>query len=118
MSQNVGLGEQRFNAAIYKSSHNSYQRNESLAEQIDDYNIWQIELDIIDYEGELKVRHDCGDLWALHNAETLSDLLTKLVAESKTYIYKFTIIYLDLKDCRDWGDELNERLKTALINSL
>jgi len=48
-----------YNAGIYKASHNSYDRNESLAEQIDAYNVWQLEFDIYDFNGEFRVNHNC-----------------------------------------------------------
>src|ERR1017187_4297705 len=112
-AQNVGPGEQRFNAAIYKGSHNSEDRDESLAQQIDDYNVWQIELDIYDYQGDLKVNHLC-DPGSLDAADTLTTLLTKMVAESKTFSSKFTVIYLDMKGnglegcAYSWGVQLND----------
>ena len=43
---NVGPNEQRFNAGTYKASHNSYDRDETLASQIDNWNCWCIELDL------------------------------------------------------------------------
>ena len=122
--QNVGRGEQPFNAATYKASHNSYDQNESLAQQIDDYNIWQLEFDIYDYEGDLKVNHSC-DPWSVHEAVTLPGLLNKMVAQSETYIYKFTIIYLDMKGngldgclIANWGGDIQDRIKSAFIQSL
>jgi hypothetical protein len=121
--QNVDRGEQRFNAAFYKASHNSYDRDESLASQIDDYNVWQLELDIYDYEGDLKVNHNC-DAGSLDAASSLSFLLNKMVAESATYYRRFTVIYLDMKGngldgCLvNWGENINERLKSIFIESL
>ncbi|MEP7142266.1 MAG: hypothetical protein ABI707_05330 [Ferruginibacter sp.] len=123
-AQNFGSGEQRFNAGIYKSSHNSYDRKESLAQQIDDYNVWQIELDIYDYEGELKVNHNCDPL-LVHEADSLFFLLSKMVTESKTFTNKFTIVYLDLKGngldgciIGNWGDDLNDRIKSTFLDAL
>jgi hypothetical protein len=39
-------GESPANYQQYFSSHNSYQRDESLTEQLDFYNVWEIELDV------------------------------------------------------------------------
>jgi hypothetical protein len=118
-SQNIGLGEKRFNAAIYKGSHNSYSRDESLAQQIDDYDVWQIELDVYDYRGDLKVNHTC-DAASVANADTLETLLSKMVADSKTYFHRFTVIYVDMKECSiaNWGQQIKDRMKNAFARSL
>jgi hypothetical protein len=122
--QNVGPGEQPFNYAIYKSSHNSYDRDESLARQIDDFNIWQLELDVYDYRGELKVNHNCDLVEIDLRADALGPLLEKMVRESTTYPWKFTLIYLDMKGngesgCHvNWGSEIRDRLKAEFIQAL
>jgi hypothetical protein len=122
-AQNFAPGEQRFNSAIYKSSHNSYDRDESLASQIDAFNVWQIELDIYDYSGEMKVNHNC-DPGSISLASTLEELLQKMVAESVTFRNRFTIIYLDLKGnghdgCPySWGEQLPQRLTVAFQSKL
>lgn len=83
LAQTFGPGETRYNAAMYKASHNSYSRDESLAAQIDDYNVWQIELDVYDYGGQLYINHDCDA--PFDGASTLPGLLTKLVRESEVH---------------------------------
>jgi hypothetical protein len=122
-SQNVGPGENAFNAGIYKGTHNSYSHHESLAQQIDNYNVWQIELDIYDFYGDLKVNHDC-DPSSISRADTLETLVNKMVTESTTYFYKFTVIYLDMKGngldgcAYGWGVQIKDRIKNIFIHSL
>jgi hypothetical protein len=123
-AQNVGLGEQRFNAPVYKGSHNSEIRDESLAEQIDDYNVWQLELDIMDYHGDFKVPGDSCDPASLSQADSLTPLLNKLQADSNPLAHPFTVIYLDMKGMGQnacaytWGSAIKDRLKAAFIGSL
>jgi hypothetical protein len=123
-AQNVGPGEQRFNEPIYKGSHNSEVRDESLAEQIDNYNVWQIELDIMDYNGDLKVPGDSCDPASLSQADSLPTLLTKLQAESNPLAHPFTVIYLDMKGMGQnacaytWGSAIKDRLKAAFTGAL
>lgn len=123
---NVGPSEQRFNQAIYKGSHNSYARDESLAVQIDSYNVWQLELDIYDFQGSLKVNHLC-DIGSLDTADTVETLLTKLQTESTQQGHKFAVIYLDMKGNHDssdpgcaytWGLGIKDRLKEAFTSAL
>jgi hypothetical protein len=86
-------GEQRFNAFIYKASHNSYERSEPLDEQIDVYNVWQLELDM-QWEGsgcDITVDHYCG---SLHDAQSL----TEEIAASRTAAQRFTVIYMETKN--------------------
>jgi hypothetical protein len=123
LSQNIGPGEKPFNAAIYKGSHNSYSRDESLAQQIDNYNVWQIELDVWDFYGDLKVNHDC-DPSSISHADTLQKFIDKMVTDSKTYVYKFTLIYLDMKGngldgcAYNWGAQIKDRIKSTFVDSL
>jgi len=120
LAQFVPAGERSYNSAIYKASHNSYVRDESLASQIDDFNVWQIELDVYDY-GQLYVNHDC--VAPFTGADTLTALLQKLMNESTTLARKFTMIYLDMKGngndgCQiGWGSALQQRLKDAFLNT-
>lgn len=122
-AQPLGMGEQRLNSAIYKSSHNSYDRHESLAQQIDAYNVWQIELDIYDFQGSLKVNHDC-DPASISSASTLEGLLQKMMTESVTFRSRFTIIYLDMKGngndgcAYSWGSQIGQRLTDAFVSIL
>ena len=122
-AQQLAPGEIPFNAAIYKSSHNAYDRHESLASQIDDYNVWQLELDVYDYRGGLKVNHNC-DPASIDASSTLEFLLEKMVSESARFRDRFTIIYVDLKgDGHDqcvyaWGSELGQRLTEAFESRL
>jgi hypothetical protein len=124
-AQNVGPGEHRFNAAIYKGSHNSEERDESLAQQIDAYNVWQIELDIMDFEGDFKVPgDDCDPETLQDDADSLTTLLKNMQVESDPLVHQFTVIYLDMKGngqegcLYSWGSNINNRLKTTFQSSL
>lgn len=120
-AQGVGTIETPYNRSMYKASHNSYDRHEALADQVDNYNVWQIELDVYDYNGHLYVNHACTSPFS--EASTLPDLLTALVADSKTYKSKFTMIYLDMKGNGNescyigWGSTLQDRLRTCSSKS-
>jgi hypothetical protein len=124
IAQNVGIGEQPFNAAIYKGSHNSETRTESLAEQIDDYNVWQLELDVYDYDGQLKIAGDTCDPLDLTRADSLDTLMSKLQSDSDPALHPFTLIYLDMKGmgqdgcAYSWGSQLNDRMKTVFTQEL
>lgn len=92
---NVGLGEQRFNEGIYKASHNSYDRDESLASQIDNWNCWCLELDLHYYhsDNQIHVGHLCG---TFDSGPLLSTKLNQ-IAQSVEQIDRVTVIYLELK---------------------
>jgi hypothetical protein len=115
--------EEPFNVGIYKASHNSYDRNESLAEQIYAYNVWQLELDIYDFNGEFRVNHNC-DPASVSTADTLDFLLDKMVQESRMRSQRFTVIYVDLKGngldgcLYSWGTQIKERLKSSFASAL
>lgn len=104
-----------FNGAIYKSSHNSYDRDETLAQQIDDYNVWQIELDLCTSDEGLKVSHTC-DAGTLASARTLKGSLATLLANSRTYSQKFTLVYFDLK--QNWADDANAPANTGIYDEI
>lgn len=88
-------GEQRVSALQYKASHNSYERSESLDEQIDDYNCWMLELDCWWLDSDIHVRHLCSGT----NGPLFTSKLQEIAA-SGTATQKFTFIYLELKyDC-------------------
>jgi hypothetical protein len=95
-------GEARFNAYKYKASHNSYRRSEDLDVQIDDYNVWCVELDLKYDKDEsvpankIKVEHLCVDSGV---GQKFEDALTEL-NRSSTARYKATVLWLQLADDR------------------
>jgi len=98
---NVGTGEPRFNAAIYKASHNSYAREESLRAQIDDFNCWCLELDLHwdESSSEVRVSHLC-----IESEGLLTDWLRD-TAQAVTGPKRLTVISLEMKadlTCDDW----------------
>lgn len=92
---NVGPHEQRFNAGIYKASHNSYDRDESLASQIDNWNCWCVELDLHYYhsDNQIHVGHLCG---TFDSGPLLSTKLNE-ITQSVEQADRVTVIYLELK---------------------
>ena len=122
--QGQAPGEHTFGAGIYKGSHNSYARNESLADQVMRFNVWQLELDVTDYAGSLKVTHNC-DPGSLARAPTLAGLLTGLGdAVRAAQFRRFTVLYVDLKGnggdgcAYAWGSQLDRRLREAFAGAL
>ncbi len=90
-------GEQRFNRFIYKASHNSYAQSESLNDQIDNYNVWQVELDIWWNNGGCNtVRHCCTD-----NTHSFSAELSNIFG-AVTGSQRFTVVYLEMKVPGGW----------------
>lgn len=95
---NVGPGEQRFNAGIYKASHNSYERDETYASQIDNWNCWCLELDIVWHsDNVIRVQHGCGS----GDAPLLEHL--GAIANSIEASERVTVVYLEMKAaCQSW----------------
>lgn len=87
-------GEQRLTAYQFKATHNSFERSETLDEQMDTYNVWMLELDCFWDESaqQIYVEHYCG---SPHVAEPLINELVEIGA-SLTKSGRFTIIYLDM----------------------
>lgn len=123
-------GEKRFSQFVYKASHNSFVRDDALDKQVDDFNVWQLELDIAwDTNGGggtfngVVVDHDC----LLGKAQTLGDSLNEL-SKSKTLNSRFTVIMMELKDpnnnsqsCRDaWParDVYRADISNAIVANL
>jgi len=112
-------GEQPFNTLIFKASHNSFDRKESLAQQIDDYNVWQIELDLWDYRGEIKVNHS-GDAASLEAADSLATLLNRIPRESHYFRSRVTVIYFDIHTISwaGWTSDSRTRLRSICYATL
>jgi hypothetical protein len=88
-------GEERLTEFQYKASHNSYERSETLDEQIDDYNVWMLELDCWWLDETIYVRHLCGG----GNGDLFSSQLDEIL-DSDTLYDRVTFLYLELKkDC-------------------
>lgn len=105
----VQPGEQPLDAYRYKASHNTYERNENNARQIDEYNCWAVEFDI-NWDGSDAGLFDRG-IWVAHSCpiagETRSmrsELVETLQAD--TIRSRATILWLEMKDnsvCSDFG---------------
>ena len=91
---NVGPNEQRFNAGVYKASHNSYDRDESYASQIDNWNCWCLELDLHWHRDDtIRVHHLCG----VPNSGSLLGGELQQIAQSIEQNDRVTVVYLELK---------------------
>ncbi|MDX2131566.1 MAG: hypothetical protein SFY69_05915 [Planctomycetota bacterium] len=93
-STNVGPGEQRFNTGSYKASHNSYERDESYASQIDNWNCWCLELDIAWHpDNQVRVQHGCS----VPNAGPLLLPHLQAIAQSIEAQDRVTVVYIEMK---------------------
>ncbi|MFN0152378.1 MAG: hypothetical protein ACKVU1_16865 [bacterium] len=91
-------GEVRLNQSIFKASHNSQDRNESFAAQIDDFNCWGIEFDMCWSGGQIHVDHcdaAAGD-GCDANRETILEELQDLNG-ARTDEFKITFIMFEVK---------------------
>ncbi len=115
--ENVGPNEQRFNAGIYKASHNTYERNETSASQIDHWNCWCLEFDLVWHQDNtVRVQHGCGDPFA-----PLLSAHLNAVNQSVESADRVTVIYLELKPaCSSWPARTiyREAIRSAIITEL
>lgn len=97
---NVAPGEQRLNAGVHKASHNSYERDETYASQIDDWNCWCLELDLVWHtDNQIRVQHSCGS----QNTGSLLSTQLSLIARSVDAADRVTVLYLEMKGaCDRW----------------
>jgi len=96
----VGPNEQRFNAGIYKASHNSHERDETLSSQIDNWNCWCLELDLVWHtDNQIRVQHGCGS----QGSGGLLSVQLGLIAQSVEAVDRVTVVYLEMKPaCANW----------------
>lgn len=119
-ADNVRPGEQRLNAFAFKTTHNSYERNESMASQIIDYSTYFLELDMFwdnDINGVM-IEHFCS---SAHNARSLQEELAEIASATLGADERIVIVYLEKKDpgapCyNDWPDR--ESYRTHITNAL
>lgn len=91
-------GEQRFNHFQYKASHNSYLRAQPLNVLVDDYNTWEVELDLYWFnnkgdESTLRVAHALPTV----GSRTMADYLRELM-RSSTWNRRVTFVDLSMKN--------------------
>ncbi|MFO0973830.1 MAG: hypothetical protein U1A27_10385 [Phycisphaerae bacterium] len=84
-------GERRLGYNIFKASHNSYDRDETYVQQLDEWNCWCLELDAIWRDDALKVSHDCSG-----DPPLLSTALDRFNDATLTP-YRITVIWLEWK---------------------
>lgn len=103
---NVGPGELPLNAFVYKASHNSYERSETMTQQIQEYNTFFVELDMNwdnDVNGVM-VEHFCS---SAHNAQSLYTELAEIASPTVGRDQRIVIVYLEQKEAdgpcyNDW----------------
>lgn len=88
----------------YKASHNSYERSESADEQVDDWNVWGLELDLCHtLEAGIVLQH--GGL--IHTRHGFGGFLDEFVS-SQTWDRRLTFLWLDIKHesvCNYWDND-------------
>ena len=96
----VGPNEQRFNAGIYKASHNSRERDETLSSQVDNWNCWCLELDLVWHtDNQIRVQHGCGS----QESGGLLSVQLGLIAQSVEAVDRVTVVYMEMKPaCANW----------------
>lgn len=102
----------------FKGAHNAFQLSENLADQIDDYNNWCIELDIHYQDGEIIVEHHCAD----HSGRQAFLTSVLEISLAVTAYDKVTFIYLNKVDdgvgfdCYDeWPANYLAEIRNALL---
>lgn len=83
-------GERRLGYNIFKASHNSYERSETYAQQLDEWNCWCLELDVVWKDNALRVDHDCG-------AATLLSTSLDNINNAILTPFRVTVIWLEWK---------------------
>jgi hypothetical protein len=112
-------GEQRFNRFVYKASHNSFERRESLNEQIDTWNVWSLELDLWCYGNQILVAHQdpCGISCCPCDAPDFGSRLDE-VARAATRSQRVTWLDLQLhvtsRDAAAFCDRIEATLRAKL----
>lgn len=93
----AGADAQSLDAYTFKVSHNSYERDESLSEQVLALNCWGLELDLCwsDSSDRFVVRHATSPPCLFGQQGPLTDWLFDLTVDPRIYS-RVTMLYLDL----------------------
>lgn len=86
-------GEKRMHRHSYKASHNSYQREQDMDGQIDNHNVFMVELDLRYKDGNLHVEHDCFDQ---NGGQSFNNAIRE-IARAGTLHQRVTVIYIEQK---------------------
>jgi hypothetical protein len=109
----------------FKASHNSYQRDEDLDDQIDNYNVWCVELDL-NWETDcgpcITVDHCCDLVTECGGEQRLWESIAEIL-RSTEIDHRVTFIWLDIKDpsswwnrCHDtWPSDRREVIRDAML---
>ena len=104
----------------FKMSHNSYQQTEDIDDQLDNYNVWAVELDL-NWEEDcgpcIEVEHCC---YACSGTQYLSDSIAEIL-RSTDINYRVTFIWLEIKKifCHEtWPSNRRDIIRDTLIGLL
>jgi len=109
----------------FKASHNSYQRDEDLDDQIDNYNVWCVELDL-NWETDcgpcITVDHCCWPSYECGGEQRLWESIAEIL-RSTEIDNRITFIWLDIKDPSDianfchetWPLDRRELIRTQML---
>jgi hypothetical protein len=84
-------GAQPLGQLTFKGSHNSYDKAESITSQIDDWNVWFVEIDICKENDLLNVKHLCS------NNDYGLDALLQGVKNAAATRERLTFLWFDIK---------------------
>ncbi len=94
----------------FKASHNSYQRNEDMDDQIDNYNAWCLELDL-NWETDcgpcITVDHCCDLVIECAGEQRLHESIAEILRSTESS-QRVTFIWLDIKDPSIWWNRCHE----------
>ena len=94
----------------FKASHNSYQRDEDIDDQIDNYNVWCVELDL-NWETDcgpcITVDHCCDLVTDCAGEQRLDESIAEILRSTDTD-QRVTFIWLDIKDPSIWWNRCHE----------
>jgi hypothetical protein len=97
----------------FKGSHNSYDKTVSITSQIDDWNVWFIEIDICKDDDILKIKHTCGA------SEYDLDNALQAIKEAKLTQDRLTFVWFDIQvACCDFDDDEPYEVIEPLVSKL
>jgi hypothetical protein len=105
--------ETRMNRHQFFGSHNAWQDDLTLTEQLDGYNVWVVELDVRRINGGWEVLHSCidGEGQAPFNSY-IAELAQTQRAEDGLFFLNLEIGAIG--SCDDWEDEMDDLMDTGL----
>ena len=94
----------------FKASHNSYQRDEDMDDQIDNYNAWCLELDL-NWETDcgpcITVDHCCDLVPECAGEQRLYESIPEILRSTESD-ERVTFVWLDIKDPSSWWNRCHD----------